>query len=159
MAFGDVLKKFRIREYDDDIYEDEEGDEYDSGSVNSGYSGGSSSSASSSAKTASANKVMSFHEKSTVSLKIHRFKGNQWQETVKKAANDFKNGSAVLLNTEEANKDATTRLLDFLGGVVYALDGKMVRFSTTGYAIVPYDCEITGEIYDDAGYHTDSLFS
>jgi len=153
MAFGDVLKKFRFRDdYEDELYEDEGSsesgnryDDYDSYSAKPAGNSGSS-------------KVMSIREKSTVSLKIHRFKGNQWQETVKKAANDFKNGCAVLLNTEEANKDATTRLLDFLGGVVYALDGKMVRFSTTGYAIVPYDCEITGEIYEDAGYQMDNMF-
>jgi len=144
MAFGDVLKKFGFRDdYDEEEYEEEETAEEAPRSSKS---------------QSSAGKVMSLYEKSAISLKIHRFKGTQWQETVKKAANDFKNGCSVLLNTEDSNKDATTRLLDFLGGVVYALDGKMVRFSTTGYAIVPADCEITGEIYDDSGYHVDSIF-
>jgi len=153
MAFGDVLRKFRFRDYEDEIYEED-----DSSGAGNRYGDYDSYSAKPAANSGNSGKVMSIREKSTVSLKIHRFKGTQWQETVKKAANDFKNGCSVLLNTEEANKDATTRLLDFLGGVVYALDGKMVRFSTTGYAIVPFDCEITGEIYEDASYQMENMF-
>ncbi|MDR0222725.1 MAG: cell division protein SepF [Oscillospiraceae bacterium] len=147
MALSDVLRRFRFRDYDE-VYEEEDGsaimetryDDYESAPKSGG-------------------KVMSLHEKNSFNLKLHKFKGHQYQETAKKAANDFKAGNSVLLNTEEANKDATTRLLDFLGGVVYALDGKMVRFSSTGYAIVPYNCEITGDIYEDLSYQIDDMFN
>jgi len=153
MAFGDALKKFvGLRDYDEDYAQEEDNTEevkhYD------GYS-----SRSGSAKTtASAGKVMSLHETGMTNIRLHRFKGNQWQETVKKAANDFKDGCTVVINTEDANKDATTRVLDFLGGVVYALDGKMVRSSTVNYMITPYNCDIGGDIYDEESYHMDGIF-
>lgn len=151
MAFGDALKKFWFRDdYEDEAYEEEAESTPASENHYDGYD-------SYSAKPVG--KVMSLREKSSVSLKIHRFKGTQWQEIARKAAGDFKNGCAVLLSTEEANKDATTRLLDFLGGVVYALDGKIAKFSTTGYAIVPFNCEITGEIYEDMNYQMEDMFS
>jgi len=154
MAFGDALKKFWFRDdYDEEAYEEEAESAPASESHYDGYD------SYSVKQPAAAGKVMSLREKSSVSLKIHRFKGTQWQEIARKAAGDFKNGCAVLLSTEEANKDATTRLLDFLGGVVYALDGKIAKFSTTGYAIVPFNCEITGEIYEDLNCQMEDMFS
>jgi cell division inhibitor SepF len=48
----------------------------------------------------------------------------------------------VVLNLEEADKTTSHRLTDFLGGVAYALDGKIQSVARYTYFITPYNVDI-----------------
>jgi FtsZ-interacting cell division protein YlmF len=66
-------------------------------------------------------------------------------------------------NTEDANKDAITRLLDFMGGVAYSHNGRLVRHGTTTHAVIPENCDVSGDdiggdIYDSISGFGGSAF-
>jgi FtsZ-interacting cell division protein YlmF len=102
-------------------------------------------------------KAIRFTERTPKSkLRFYKLKGHDWLDVVKKATLDFKEGCAVMVNTEEANKDAITRLLDFMGGVAYSHNGRLVKHGTTTHAVIPENCDVSGDdiggdIYDNIG--------
>lgn len=56
----------------------------------------------------------------------------------------------VLLNLESTSKDVSRRLLDFLGGVAYAIGGQLKKVSDNAFLITPYNVDIIGDtILDD----------
>lgn len=105
-------------------------------------------------------KIMRFTERSSrPKLRFCKLKGHDWLEVVKKATLDFKEGCAVMINTEEANKDAVTRLLDFMGGVAYSHGGRLVRHGTSTHAVLPENCDVSGDDIGGDIYDTISGFS
>jgi len=97
----------------------------------------------------SSEKAMRFAEKSNHSLKIYKLRGQAWWEAATKACDDFNDGCSVMINTEEANKDAIMRMVDFLTGVAYSQKGRIVKNGTTGFVVVPANCSIGGDIGDE----------
>lgn len=55
----------------------------------------------------------------------------------------------VFLNLERTEKDISQRLLDFLNGVVYALDGDIKKAAAASYIIVPNGVNIVDSFMDD----------
>jgi len=55
----------------------------------------------------------------------------------------------VLMNLEKAQKDTSRRLIDFLSGVAYALDGKIRRVAVNTYIITPYNVDVMGDPMED----------
>ena len=53
-------------------------------------------------------------------------------------------GHAVL-NLETTDKETSKRMLDFLSGVTYAIEGKIKRVASDTYLITPLDVEIVGD--------------
>jgi cell division inhibitor SepF len=51
----------------------------------------------------------------------------------------------VVLNLEEADKEVARRLVDFLSGAAYALEGKVKRVSAATYLVTPYNVELEGD--------------
>jgi len=100
---------------------------------------------------------LSFVEKSMKSGKLRRQKlvGTEWLKVAVAAADEFKRGSVVMINAEQGSKEATGRMLDFMAGVIYANDGKLVKYGTNVFAAVPsvYDAEggelMGADIYSD----------
>ena len=60
-------------------------------------------------------------------------------------ADHLKNKMTVVLNLENAEKETANRMLDFLSGVTYAIEGKIKRVAKDTYLITPYNVEIVGE--------------
>jgi len=48
------------------------------------------------------------------------------------------------MNLRRTQRDAARRLIDFLSGVAYALEGKIKRVATNTYIITPYNVDIMG---------------
>ena len=63
-------------------------------------------------------------------------------------ADDVISGKSVILNLENIQKD-TKRIVDFLYGVVYALDGTVKKVAEHTYLIAPGGVDITGEMDND----------
>jgi len=122
----------------DNIYEDE-------------YAGGTK------VETVSSEKIMRFTEKSRHNLRFYKLEGHNWQQTAKKAAEELKHGCSILINTESANKEAVGRMADFMGGVAFAIDGRLVR-NGNSWAFVPENTELGGDIYEESNYPFEGMF-
>ncbi len=58
----------------------------------------------------------------------------------------LKDKKSVILNLEYVNKDVARRIIDFVGGAAYALDGNMQKISNSIFLVAPFNYEITNEV-------------
>lgn len=72
-------------------------------------------------------------------------------------ADHFKNKRTVVLNFDNTNKEISNRLIDFLGGVAYAMDGELKRIANMTYIIVPVNVDISGDMIDELGNNADFM--
>ena len=90
------------------------------------------------------NKVVNIHaglsQSRMVLAKPDRF------EQVEEIAKQLRNGHAVVLNLEIANKDVARRIVDFLSGCAYALDGHIKKVAVSTYLITPRGVDIVDEV-------------
>ncbi|HIS51799.1 MAG TPA: cell division protein SepF [Candidatus Onthomonas avicola] len=70
-------------------------------------------------------------------------------EDASNIANHLRDKRTVVLNLESANKDVARRLVDFLSGVAYALEGKIKKVAISTYIITPYNVDIIGDLIDE----------
>ena len=82
-----------------------------------------------------------------VQLQVILVKPDRFDQ-VSEIADHLRAKEAVVLNLENTTKDIARRLVDFLSGVAYALDGKIKKVAVSTYLITPYNVSITGEWED-----------
>ena len=70
-------------------------------------------------------------------------------DTVSEIADHLRAKHAVVLNLEATEKDVARRLVDFLSGCAYALDGKIKKIALSTYLITPYNVDIVGDVIDE----------
>jgi len=58
----------------------------------------------------------------------------------------LKEKKSVIVNLEYVNKDVARRIVDFISGAVYAVDGHIQKVSNSIFLIAPYNYEITNEM-------------
>ncbi len=58
---------------------------------------------------------------------------------------------AVVLNLEGVEKNLARRVVDFLSGCAYALDGSVKKVSQATYVFCPYNMEVLGDLKNLAG--------
>ena len=63
-----------------------------------------------------------------------------------KAADELRNRKAVILNMENVDKALTRRVVDFLSGSVYALDGRVKKVAQSTYLFCPHNMDVTGDL-------------
>ncbi len=51
----------------------------------------------------------------------------------------------VVLNLEETNKETTKRIIDFLCGVVFAIDGQVKKVANATYVVTPKNVDVSGD--------------
>ena len=68
------------------------------------------------------------------------------------AANDLRDRKAVIVNLENTDRTIARRVVDFLSGCSYALDGQVKKISAGTYIFCPHSMDIAG----DMGGHSDS---
>ncbi len=54
------------------------------------------------------------------------------------------NGNAVFLNIEKLNRENIIRLIDYLGGVIYVIDGKVKWSNSSSVIFAPKNVNISG---------------
>ena len=92
------------------------------------------------------NKVVNIH--ATAQLKVVLVKPERF-ENASEIAEHLRSKHAVVLNLEATNKDIARRLVDFLSGCAYALDGKIKKIAISTYIITPYNVDIIGDLIDE----------
>ena len=80
----------------------------------------------------------------TTRLAVVLVKADQFNN-VADIADHLKNKMTVVLNLESTDKEVSKRMLDFLSGVTYAIEGKIKRVASNTYLITPLDVEIVGD--------------
>ena len=168
MGFMDELKKLArpYAEDDDDFEEDYDLDErprasrastaarpaprssaYDEVLDDLNSSASSTRSAASTPRRESGNsKVVNIH--TTTQMQVVLVKPDRF-DNVSEIAEHLRSKHAVVLNLEATNKDVARRLVDFLSGCAYALDGKIKKIAISTYIITPYNVDIVGDLIDE----------
>ena len=79
--------------------------------------------------------------------KVHfvLFKPETFDKDVTTMADRFIQKDTLILNMEQTNKDVAKRIIDFLGGVAYAHQGKISRVAEDTYIVMPSHVDITGD--------------
>ena len=92
------------------------------------------------------NKVVNIN--ATTQLQVVLVKPERFDQ-VSEIADSLRDKKAVVLNLESTNKDVARRLVDFLSGCAYALDGKIKKIAISTYIITPYNVDIVGDLIDE----------
>ena len=158
MSFWDNVKKF-AQPYSDDDYDDydEEYDEYeDEGEQESASRdrrrpspfASADSSFESSAPAAPAASTPSFSGQ-VVNMagkqEVVLFHAKTFDDAAK-AADELRRRKAVILNMENVDKSLTRRVVDFLSGAVYALDGSVKKIAQCTYLFCPHNMAVVGDL-------------
>ena len=70
-------------------------------------------------------------------------------EDARDIANHLKNKKPVVMNLEFVEKEVSRRIVDFLSGAVYAVDGNIQKVSNGIFVITPYNVGIMGDFKDE----------
>lgn len=91
---------------------------------------------------------------SSIELKLVR---PEQFEDVSVIAEHLLNGRTVVLNLEAANKDVARRIIDFLSGVAFSIDGQIKRVANNTYIITPNNVDVTdtGALRGESGAEED----
>ena len=76
-------------------------------------------------------------------------------ETVTQIADYLVDRKTILLNLEETNKETARRLIDFLNGVAYAINGNLKKVANCTYVITPSNVDVSGEQIKDSQENND----
>lgn len=63
-----------------------------------------------------------------------------------KAADELRRRKAIILNMENVDKSLTRRVVDFLSGSVYALDGSVKKIAQATYLFCPHNMDVVGDL-------------
>ena len=66
-------------------------------------------------------------------------------ETVTQIADCLLDRKTILLNLEDTSKETSRRLIDFLNGVSYAINGDLKKVASNTYVVTPNNVEVSGE--------------
>ena len=70
-------------------------------------------------------------------------------EDARDIANHLKSKKPVVMNLESVDREVARRIVDFLSGSVYALDGNIQKVSNGIFLIAPYNVGIMGDFKDE----------
>lgn len=73
------------------------------------------------------------------------FHPNNFNDT-SKAADELRGRKAVIVNMENVDKAMARRVVDFLSGCAYALDGKVKKVAQSTYLFCPHNMDVTGDL-------------
>ena len=149
MGFMDEIRKLthpysdQEEEYDDYDEEEELPEEAPAPSSRRSYSRMPAPEAPRSSATSRVVNINATTQLQVVLVKPERF------DQVSEIADHLRDKKAVVLNLETTNKDVSRRLVDFLSGCAYALDGKIKKVAISTYLITPYNVGVVGDLVEE----------
>ena len=165
MSFWDNVKKF-AQPYSDEDYDDydDEMDEYEddvqqsaprsrrtspfaSSASDSSTDFGSASASSGSTSGGFSGQVLNM---SSGKQEVVLFHAKTFDDAAK-AADELRRRKAVILNMENVDKSLTRRVVDFLSGSVYALDGRVKKVAQCTYLFCPHNMDVVGDLENIQG--------
>ena len=91
-------------------------------------------------------KVVNIH--ATTQLKVVVLQPTVYSDATE-IAGHLKSKKPVVINLEKLDKETARKIVDFLSGAVYALDGSMQKVSNGILLAVPYTMGIMGDFSDE----------
>ncbi|MBE7031057.1 MAG: cell division protein SepF [Ruminococcaceae bacterium] len=91
-------------------------------------------------------KVVNIH--TTTQLKVVVIQPITYSDA-QEIADHLKSKKPVVVNLEKVEKDTAKKIVDFLSGAVYALDGSMQKVSNGILLIAPYNVGIMGDFSNE----------
>lgn len=70
-------------------------------------------------------------------------------EDARDVCDHLKNGRTVVVNLEDITKEMAQRIIDFLSGSIYALDGEIQKVSAGIFVVAPSNVDLSGEFKDE----------
>ena len=150
MSFWDNMKKFtqpygedEYDEYDDEVtgFEDESprrsAAESDASTI-----GSDSGSASTSRSGGFSGQVLNINSNKQ---EVVLFRPTAFSDSTK-AADDLRDKKAIIVNLENVDKALARRVVDFLTGCAYALDGKVNKIAQATYLFSPHNMDVVGTL-------------
>ena len=148
MSIFENLKKF-TKPYGDDEYDDEYDDEldgFDDEPVRSTEPRRSDFGAASDVNKAKyTGPVMNISSGKSGKQEVVLFRPTAFSDSTK-AADDLRDRKAVIANMENVDKALARRVVDFLTGCAYALDGKVNKIAHSTYLFCPYSMDVVGDL-------------
>ena len=145
MSIFDNLKKL-TQPYGDDEYEDEYEDEvdgYDEEPISRRSDFGTAPAADNKSGKFTG-PVMNINSKSS-KQEVVLFRPTTFSDSTK-AADDLRSRKAVIVNMENVDRAMARRVVDFLSGCAYALDGKVKKVAQSTYLFCPHNMEVIGDL-------------
>lgn len=102
-----------------------------------------------SANTASASSARSSYS-SSPTLQVILVKPTEYTDA-KKIADHLMNGRTVVLVLEEASEQTRRRIIDFLIGVAYAMNGNLKPIANQTYIVTPHDVGLVDQLVNELG--------
>lgn len=78
-------------------------------------------------------------------IKVVLFKPLAYDTVLSEMAAVLKSGDIVLVNLEDTTKEMSRRIIDFISGVAYALEGQINKIAMNTYIVTPRDVEVIGD--------------
>jgi cell division inhibitor SepF len=144
MSFWDNVKKF-AQPYSDEEYDeyDENGEGFEEEISRPARSNAAAEPSAPAAETSSFNgKVLSMNGNRPA---VVLFRPTNFNDATK-AGDDLRDKKAVIVNLENVDSAMSRRVIDFLSGCAYALDGKVKKIALATYLFCPHSMEITGDL-------------
>lgn len=89
-------------------------------------------------------RVVKLHDNSPSALKVVVLQPESFEEA-RDITNHLKERKPIIVNMEALEKEVARRIVDFLSGSVYALDGDMKKISNGIFLVAPENVDIMGE--------------
>ena len=106
--------------------------------------------------------VLSIHSSSSVApMKVVLSEPSDFDD-VKDICDELKNKKPVIVNFENVDTNLAQRMVDFISGAVYSLDGSIQKVSRGIIIIAPQNVDILGSIKSSIGndiYEMEGIFS
>ncbi len=97
-------------------------------------------------KKPQSSKVVNIHSNSQFKVVIMQ---PETFDDARDVCDHLKNKKPVIINLENLTKETAQRVVDFLSGSVYALDGDIQKVSTGIFMIAPSNVDIMGNFKDE----------
>lgn len=91
-------------------------------------------------------KIVNIH--TTTQLKVVVVQPESFEDS-KEIADHLKTKKPIVVNLEKIDQDIAKKIINFLSGAVYALDGNIQKISAGIFLIVPYNMGIMGDFKDE----------
>ena len=91
------------------------------------------------------NKVVNMPQQQTQAIKMVISQPTTFEQS-DEICSFLKEKKSVIVNLEYVNKDVARRIVDFISGGVYALDGYIQKVSNSIFLVAPSNYEITNEM-------------
>lgn len=144
MAFSDLFAKFR---QNDEEFEDEGYTSYDDSS--SAVTEEEVEATTRFTAPRASEKVLNLHNSGYHGASVKVIQPLKYEDIMKEPVRFLRENTSVVLNLEKvASVDSRKRIVDFMAGVVAAIDGRIVRIAECTYFVVPRSVDLSGDMME-----------